>query len=307
MHTDRDMTRIVRSWMDEGATALPERVLDAVLDQVPTTPQRRSWWPSRRSTDMNSTLKVALGAVAVIVIALVGFNLLPRSGEVGGQAVPSATSIPTEAPLATDTTSASQSAAASLPSGPMQPGTYRIDDPADTAVPFTVTVPAGWSGRSDGYVHKNADSPGELGLSPFNVTHVYTDACDSEGTLTEIGPTVDDLLQALADQAGSDASTPEDVTLGGYAAKRVDMSIPADLDMSTCRAPDILIQIWADPAETSFFAIPVEDEPRVFPVYIADVDGQRAVFLAGNAPNAVSSPSDIAELDAIIASIEFQP
>ena len=41
MSTDRETTRIVRSWLEEGATALPDRVLDAVLDQVPTTRQRR--------------------------------------------------------------------------------------------------------------------------------------------------------------------------------------------------------------------------------------------------------------------------
>jgi len=38
MSTDRDTTRIVRSWLDEGVTVLPDRVLDAVLDQVPATP-----------------------------------------------------------------------------------------------------------------------------------------------------------------------------------------------------------------------------------------------------------------------------
>ena len=48
MSTDRDTTRIVRSWLEEGVTALPDRVLDAVLDQVPATSQRRSWWPAWR-------------------------------------------------------------------------------------------------------------------------------------------------------------------------------------------------------------------------------------------------------------------
>ena len=48
MSTDRDTTRIVRSWLEEGATALPDRVLDAVLDQVPATSQRRPLWPARR-------------------------------------------------------------------------------------------------------------------------------------------------------------------------------------------------------------------------------------------------------------------
>jgi hypothetical protein len=34
---DRDTTRIVRSWLEVGATSLPDRVLDGVLDQLPAT------------------------------------------------------------------------------------------------------------------------------------------------------------------------------------------------------------------------------------------------------------------------------
>ena len=55
MSTDRDTTRIVRSWLDEGATALPDRVLDAVLDQVPATSQRRPLWPAWRFREMNNS------------------------------------------------------------------------------------------------------------------------------------------------------------------------------------------------------------------------------------------------------------
>src|SRR4029078_12906233 len=47
--TDHDVTRIVRSWLEECPTVVPDRVLDAVLDQVPATRQRRAtWWPVRR-------------------------------------------------------------------------------------------------------------------------------------------------------------------------------------------------------------------------------------------------------------------
>ena len=42
MSTDRDVNRIVRSWLEEGVSALPDRVLDTVLDQLPATPQRRA-------------------------------------------------------------------------------------------------------------------------------------------------------------------------------------------------------------------------------------------------------------------------
>ena len=68
MSSDRDTTRIVRSWLDEGVTALPDRVLDAVLDQVPATPQRRAlWWPARRFPFMNSAM-LRYGAVAAVVV-----------------------------------------------------------------------------------------------------------------------------------------------------------------------------------------------------------------------------------------------
>jgi hypothetical protein len=287
MHTDREVTSIVRSWMEEGATALPDRVLDAVLDQVPATSQRRSWWPSWRFTDMNNTLKLALGAAIVLVVAVVGYTVIPMAGGVG-------TPTPTQRP----------SPAPSLGSGPLETGTYMISDETFTAVPFAVTVPPGWAGRADGHVYKDDGADGELGLVTYNVTHVYSDACKSEGALTEVGPTVDDLLRALEDQVGSDASTPVDVNVGGYPAKRIEMSVPAGLDTSTCRHPDVLIQIWADEAETSWFAIPV-DHAATIPVYIVDVDGQRAVILTEEP--ATASPNDVAELREIVDSITFEP
>ena len=85
MSTDRETTRIVRSWLEEGVTALPDRVLDTVLDQLPATPQRRSWWPTWRSNRMNTYAKLLAAAAAVLVVAVVGYQFLPRAGGPGGQ------------------------------------------------------------------------------------------------------------------------------------------------------------------------------------------------------------------------------
>lgn len=85
MRTDRETTRIVRSWLEEGVTALPDRVLDTVLDQLPATPQRRSWWPTWRFSDMNTYAKLLASAAAVLVVAVVGYQFLPRLGGPGGQ------------------------------------------------------------------------------------------------------------------------------------------------------------------------------------------------------------------------------
>ena len=110
MSTDRDVTRIVRSWLEEGRTALPDRVLDSVLDQLPATPQRRAWGPVRRLNEMNNALKFAIAAAALLVVAVVGISLLPRQGGIGSSgsgetprpsASPSAASSQAVAPIVT--------------------------------------------------------------------------------------------------------------------------------------------------------------------------------------------------------------
>ncbi len=42
MSADRDINRVVRSWLHEERHEDADRVLGAALDQVDTTPQRRS-------------------------------------------------------------------------------------------------------------------------------------------------------------------------------------------------------------------------------------------------------------------------
>ena len=50
MTTERDpRTRTVLSWLREDQHENAERVLLRALDEVDTTPQRRSWWPAWRS------------------------------------------------------------------------------------------------------------------------------------------------------------------------------------------------------------------------------------------------------------------
>ena len=96
---------------------------------------------------------------------------------------------------------------------------------------------------------------------------------DFAGTLEEIGPTSDDLVAAILNQENTPAVGPTDLTIGGYAAQRVDLGYPTQLDDSTCRNPGIVIQVWADPAETGYFALP---PGRYASIYVVDVDGQRS-------------------------------
>jgi hypothetical protein len=86
MTTDHDpRTPIVLSWLREDAHENAERVLLRALDEVDTTPQRRSWWPARRSNRMNTYVKLIGAAAAVLVVAVVGYQFLPSSGGFGSQ------------------------------------------------------------------------------------------------------------------------------------------------------------------------------------------------------------------------------
>ena len=95
MSTDRDTTRIVRSWLEEGRTTLPDWVRDDVMDRLPSTPQRRSKWTAWRFTTMPTAAKTAIAAAAVILVAVGAFALFPRDSGPG---------TPSPSPMTTPTT-----------------------------------------------------------------------------------------------------------------------------------------------------------------------------------------------------------
>jgi hypothetical protein len=97
MTNERDTARIVRSWLEDGSTAMPDRVLDAVLADLPSTPQRRSWWPLRRFPVMKPILAIA-GAAAVVVALVIGVQLLGPAAPAGVGGAPSAEPTPPPSP-----------------------------------------------------------------------------------------------------------------------------------------------------------------------------------------------------------------
>ncbi len=93
-------TRIVLSWLREDAHENAERVLLLALDEIDTTPQRRSR-PTWRTNPMNTYAKLLAAAAAVLVVAVVGYQFLPRNGGIGGQ--PTIAPSPSQALLALGT------------------------------------------------------------------------------------------------------------------------------------------------------------------------------------------------------------
>jgi Tol biopolymer transport system component len=84
MSTENDVARSLRSWLREDRHEDADRVLDAVIDQVPATPQRRALWLARRFPDLNSnTVRFGVAAAVLIVAVVFGINFLARP-RVGG-------------------------------------------------------------------------------------------------------------------------------------------------------------------------------------------------------------------------------
>ena len=288
MSTDRDTTRIVRSWLEEGVTALPDRVLDSVLDRVPATPQRRPMWPARRFADMNTYAKLAIAAAAVVVVAIVGYNLLPsRGGTVGGP--------PTITPLV------SPSPVPPLPSGSMAAGTYVITDPTLTLYPYSFTVPTGWTG-GEGPQRGDAFEATGVELTTWLITDVYADSCHWTGTLAPVstGPA---LVAALSTQRGHASSAPIATTIGGKAATKLTLSLDAGADVSTCQVPGH-VHVWPDPGpdENGGWAmIPGE----TLTVYV--IDGSGKVMVLMTVQHQDSPPADVASLQQVLDFVQFQP
>ena len=293
MSTDREVTRIVRSWLEEGVTSLPDRVLDNVLDQLPATPQRRAWWPARRYPVVNNAVRIALAAAVIIVVAIAGIRIaMPGDNVVGG---PGGTQAPSPTPTAAPTATPQP-----LSNGPLDAGTVvatGLGPSESTSVTFT--VPEGWEGFAGACVLPitGTVAPDGMGICFGEVNDgLYSDPCHGHGGPTDVpvGPTVDELVEALAAQTAYEATRPTDVTLGGYSGKRMDLQLPSDV--ASCDNGEFY------PWSGSIYA---QGPDNRWQLWILDVEGDRLVIIVTDF--AGTPPEDRAEQQAIVDSIQIEP
>jgi hypothetical protein len=300
MSTDRDTTRIVRSWLRTDENESADRVLGTVLDRLDATPQRRAtWWPARRLPDMNATAKLALGAAAVVVVALLGINLLlPGGSNLGG---PGSTADPT---AVSPSVPASGPPRAPAGGSTIPAGTYVMApfDGANDAIRFTVTVPDGWvsvpgHGGLTPAAPRGTEGPEGMGLVFIMVDGLYSDPCHGNAAGEHdvmVGPTVEDLAAALQEQSAYEASAPTDVALGGYTGLRMDLQLPDDIDFATCDEGQFWVWDYAPYAQ---------GPGNQWHLWILDVEGTRVVVHAEDF--ATTPEEDRAEMQEIIDSIEI--
>jgi hypothetical protein len=301
MTTDRDTAHRVGSWLKEDRHEDGNRILSAVLDQLDDTPQRRSWRAAWRLLLMNNTFRLGLAAASLVVVAIVGLTLFTGRNVAAPQPTPSPS--PTATP-------------ASAAAGTLEPGPYLL---ADNFPNITFTIPgAGWEewgpSTSDGAgVLKECEPPGEnpcVGFGFWYVANIYADPClFTSGRLDPpVGPSVEDLAEALASRPRPSVSDPRDITLAGYSGKFLEIKFPGGPDRleafagdEECRSPR-LARLWVSPDGGARDVIGPGMHDRV---WILDVNGTRLLVNAVTTPQ--TSAQDRTELYQIIESIEIPP
>ena len=219
---------------------------------------------SRRSAPrINTFARIALAGAMVVAVAVAGVIIFGRPN-VSGPGVGGPISTPTQGPEVTPSPAATPSSAPTpspVPTtGALAPGTHFLVNPALApggnalcrgGCPdyrrIVFTLPDGWA-ISGGLVSKHLGQPDEMAFSAWAVDQVYADPC--HWRTSALSPI--DLANHSHDAKGAIIVAPEDgglanqslrgalprrlteVTLGGESALRIELTVPADLDISTC-------------------------------------------------------------------------
>lgn len=285
---DRDVNRAIRSWLHEDRHEDASRIAGAVLDRVEATPERRAVWLAWRTPNMNRFVAIGLGAAAVVIVGVfLGAQLLgsssPRLPGAG------ATATPTSTPAA------------------FVPVPYQFFNlEAPDAPRMNVTIPtAGWTTSPFFTKGDEVNNVPEAAIltyleAPGTGFYVFADPCKHMSTKPETpATTVDEIAAALAAQASRNASEPVDVTVGGYAGKAINLTVPRDVNIDACEGPE-----FATFATTKDDLARYQQGPgQIDDIYIVDVNGTVVIIDAMYRP---STPAELVdEMRGIVESATF--
>ncbi len=293
MSAERDVTRVVRSWLREDVHDYADRVLEIVLSRLDTTPQRRSFWPAWRSP-MKSQTKALIAVAAVVVVAVVGYQFLPSRGGVGGTATP--TPAPTPTPIVTPAPTAAPPAIPRI--GALAPGRHGV---TLEGIRFTLELPAGWISNGDFGIDKAAGiGPDGAGFIFWteDANGVFADPCE-QVRAPAAGPSAADLAAAIAAMPQIElVSGPTAVTIDGQPAQNVVVAIPDDIP---CAPSDFYL--WGDDVQLGQARYATRTGSTIR-VWIIESDGARLQFDVETYAGA--GPELDAEIQAIVDSIQFE-
>lgn len=305
MTHEREIEHVLDLWFADGPTEVPDRVFDVVADRIERQSQRPAWRLHWREPHVNTYLKPLVALAAVIVVAVVGYNLLPANQPgVGGPSV-----TPSASASATPVPSPSPVSLTSEPWDQLDPGTY-VHDAAKPAL--TLTVPAGW--------WLSTEIPNTFGIRPeaytsdegirtwYDMRVAVNDAACTEAPDPTIGHTADDLIAAFTSRPGIVATDPQPISIGGLEGQWIDLHLSPDWT-ATCPfdpslGPSVTLFTDADPANgdnTPFWGVSNTEQLRI--IALDDRAGSSVLIIV----NAVEATYDtlLAESMSVIDTFEF--
>jgi len=255
---------------------------------------------------MSTTLKLAIGAAAVIAVVLGGaFVLGSRAPSYGVGGAPTPSPSPTASPTASPSPSPSPtpgalgigSSAASL-----TVGTYTRFDPFP--VQMSMTIPDGWSGNVGGpyaVFLQRTSGPGSINVTIFN--DVFADPCHSDkGFLSpRPGSSVDALAAVLGKMPNVKPTKPVKGTIGGQAARQLTLTAPAISATCALDPASGLFKTWELPLGAVGGMAPGQQDR----VWILSVGSTRVVIDAQEP--VVQDAALHAEIQSILDSLQIQP
>lgn len=303
-----DIERLLDHWFKDGPDQAPDRVVEIVTDRIERQSQRPAWRLHWRPFPMNAYAKIAVAAAAILIVALVGYNLLPGSSTGVGGPAPSPSALPT----ATPTSTPAATGPVALPDGPVTGGRYRIkpfNDPSSLSI--VADVPVSWVGfPANAALTNPGGSNGGILLGFMTADGLFRDPChwDVGGTGAAqtgdivVGPTVDDLVTALKANKSYTSSAATPVTIGGFEGQELELQLPGDDVISTCDR---------ETGETtgSYFVFPngfyAQGPNSRWHLYILDVAGTRLITMVSIAEG--TPQADVAAATAIVESFKITP
>jgi hypothetical protein len=149
-----------------------------------------------------------------------------------------------------------------------------------------------------------------IGFSAWTTDGVYLDPCHWQTSSTEYEPGDDPIefheghpapiVEYLLVQPGREPSPPTWVDLGGWGAIRIELSVPADLDLASC--DEGRYTAWtdvSDPTGGNWNHQPGQTDI----VYVVDIDRREVIIHAWLRAGATAE--DRAELEAMLYSIQI--
>lgn len=303
--------QFLSAWFEDGPTAMPDRVLDVVAQRIDRQPQRRAWRLRGRSF-MNTYAKLGLAAAALLVVAVVGYNLLPRTGPgPGGVPSPTPTSeatvavTPSPAPIA-----CADGTAGCL--GQLDGGTYSS---ANFTPKLTYTVPAGPAGDPPASFWANSVDltrsyalvpPGGGGYS-FEVSSEVAIPEQTADCSTKqkpgAGNAVADWVTFLTEHPGLEAKAPVAVTIGGFSGFRVDFARAASWTAECSGPSGPVVMLFMHPGHEGVRWTDDQQES----IWILDVAGETVLITLDSSPDPAQHTADVANAQPIIDSFVFTP